>query len=396
MKRLINLFVIILILSTAGLFFNSRYHIFKGFALTESKSIVKDTYYCPMHPDFTSNKPGSCAICGMTLVKKDKNAERNISAKQDRKILYYRNPMNPQVTSPVPMKDQMGMDYVTVYEEEKTSAESGVYISPEKQQLIGVKKEKVQKRRLTNQILTVGRVAYDPALFVAQEEYLQALRTKDKIGESSLTLIKEQAESLAEASKKKLTLLGMSEQEIEDLAKKGKPQGSLYLPVEEDTVWVYITIYESDIGLVKEGLPVEIEATAFPGETFKGKVVAITPVLDPMTRSIQVRAVVDNVQHKLKPDMFVNVRIDVDLGEKLAVSQEAVIDTGERQIVFAAKPNGYFQSREIKLGNKVQDFYEVLSGLSEGEEVVSSGNFFVDSESRLKSVINAEEHKHSQ
>ena len=115
----------------------------------------------------------------MSLVKKtaaEAPAGEPKAGQGGKKILYYRNPMNPQITSPVPMKDEMGMDYVPVYEEQTPQAHPGVYISPQKQQLIGVKKGKVRMRQLSGQILTVGRVAYDPALFVAQQEYLQTLR----------------------------------------------------------------------------------------------------------------------------------------------------------------------------------------------------------------------------
>ena len=121
---------------------------------------------------------------------------------EQKKILYYRNPMNPQITSPVPMKDSMGMDYAAVYEEGKTErADSGVYISPKNQQLVGVKKELVQKRKLTRQVITVGKVAYDPDLYVAQQEYLQAQKTKEALQDAQVS-IKEQMVSLQEAAEK--------------------------------------------------------------------------------------------------------------------------------------------------------------------------------------------------
>ena len=110
---------------------------------------AKDLYYCPMHPNFTSDKPGDCKICGMSLVKRQTENQPAVgqpAEKGKKKLLYYRNPMTPSMTSPVPMKDQMGMDYVPVYEEEKTQeAAGGVYISSQKQQLIGVKKQKIEK-----------------------------------------------------------------------------------------------------------------------------------------------------------------------------------------------------------------------------------------------------------
>jgi Cu(I)/Ag(I) efflux system membrane fusion protein len=285
------------------------------------------------------------------------------------------------------------MDYVAVYEEEATAG-AGVYISPEKQQLIGITKEKIQKRQLTHQILTIGRVAYDPGLYVAQEEYLQAVKTMDELSGSS---IKEQASALLEAAERKLLLMGMSKAEIEELVKLDKPQANLYLPTTEKTAWVYITIYEYEIGLITEGLPVEIEAIAFPGETFNGKIIAITPVLDSMTRSIQIRAEVDNPDNKLKPEMFVNARINVDLGEKLAVPETAVLDTGTRKIVYLAREGDMLEQREVILGQKAEGYFEVLKGLSEGDVVVTSGNFLVDSESKLKGAISSgEEDKQGQ
>ncbi len=349
---------------------------------------TKDLYYCPMHPNFTSDKPGECAICGMTLVKRQTSNQPVVgkSAESEKKILYYRNPMNPAVTSPVPMKDQMGMDYVPVYEEEQTPQAAGsVYISSQKQQLIGVKKQKIEKRRLAGQILTVGVVAYDPDLFVAQEEYLQTIQTQ-KAMQSSNFDTKEQLDPLVKAAKRKLLLFGMSEAEIAELEKKGKPQQYLYLP-EEGNVWVYITIYEYETAFIKEALPVQVETVAYPGRVFEGSVVSIAPIVDKTVRTLKVRALVKDPENKLKPEMYVDVKILYDLGEKLAVPEGAVMDSGTRKIVYIAEPNGYFEPKEVKLGPKIQGFYEVLQGLTENQTVVTSGNFLVDSESKLNAVL---------
>ena len=391
-------FVVASLLLAMTLFYGISYAQHEGHmnGRNAEAEIAKPVYYCPMHPDFTSDKPGSCAICGMTLVKKEKEQESLLGSNAAKKIIYYRNPMNPEVTSPAPMKDSMGMDYVPVYDEETVGIGTGIHMSQEKQQMIGVKKEKVEKRKLTHEVLTVGKVAYDPGLFVAQQEYLQALSTKEKINGSNLLSVKSQTDSLVNASRKKLLLLGMNEQEISDLAKKAKPQENLYLPGDEDKIWIYITIYEYEIGLIKEGQAVELDSVAFPGEIFKGTITAITPVLDSVTRSVQARAEVDNPGHKLKPQMFVNAKIEVDLGEKLAVSTDAVLDTGTRKIVYVVKEDDILQQREVNVGQTADGFYEVLSGLSEGEVVVTSGNFLVDSESKLKSAIQGAEHKHGQ
>ncbi|MDP3786800.1 MAG: efflux RND transporter periplasmic adaptor subunit [Candidatus Omnitrophota bacterium] len=381
-KIIIVILFVILVLLLTGLIFG-RGHIFrKHTAESGSQDLAKDVYFCPMHPDFTSDKPGSCAICGMNLVKKETQERKPKADKKN--ILYYRNPMNPEATSPVPMKDSMGMDYVPVYEEEAGGEATGVYIAPEKQQLIGVTKEKVGKRRLTHQIVTVGEIAYDPDLYVAQEEYVQALKIATATKNSVLTSVAEQSNSLLKASGKKLSLLGMSKTQIEELAERGTAQENLYLPTDSDSIWVYITIYEYEIGLISEGIPVEIDVVAFPGEVFKGEIAAITPVLNAQTRAIKVRAEIGNPEHKLKPQMFVNARINIDLGEKLAVPETAVIDTGMRKIVYVVKQDDTFEQRDVTLGQKALGYFEVLEGLKEGDIAVTSGNFLVDSESKLK------------
>jgi Cu(I)/Ag(I) efflux system membrane fusion protein len=327
----------------------------------------------------------------MSLVKREAAppAGEKPTKAGERKLLYYRNPMNAAVTSPVPMKDQMGMDYVPVYEEEqaKTGAEA-VYISPEKQQLIGVKKGRVEKRKLSGQILTVGRVAYDPSLFTAQQEYLQAFKSSRTIHKDE-GYIDEQSGALAKSMKQKLLVMGMSEDEITELEKQSKPQQNLYLPTSEDTnVWVYVTIYEYEAELVKAGTPVEVRAIAYPGLSFEGSIISVTPILEAATRTLKVRALVDNTENKLKLEMFVNVVIKYDLGDKLAVPEEAVMHAGTRDIVFVTGTNGHFESRVVKLGNKAGDYYEVLDGLAENEEVVTSGNFLIDSESKLNAGFN--------
>ena len=343
----------------------------------------KVTYHCPMHPTYTSDKQGDCPICGMKLVKvednsSDKTAEIRAETKKERKLLYYRNPMNPQATSPVPMKDSMGMDYVPVYEEEASAALSGgsaVVISPERQQMIGVKTEKVKVMNLTKDVRASGKIAYDIELAVAQEEFIQVLNAEDMDTDRSLT----------NAARNKLKLLGMSEEQIAALEKSRKAETNLYLPGDGEHVWTYINVYEYEIASIKIGDSVDINAVAYPGEKFTGKVVSISPVLDPATRTNQVRVEAPNPDNKLKPEMYVNALIKETLGLKLAVPESAVLDTGLRKIVYLSKENSVFESREVTLGPKAGNYYVVLSGLKEGDVVVTSGNFLVDSESKLKS-----------
>ncbi|MBI5417609.1 efflux RND transporter periplasmic adaptor subunit [Candidatus Poribacteria bacterium] len=397
----------------------------------EHAQTTKDElFYCPMHPGFVSNKPGECSICGMKLVKKEEaekieketdtvekicilhtcemaKCEMKITGDikncpfcgkhitKGEKILYYADPDNSEHTANTSQKNEQGKKYVPVYEEAKNkNISKDVNISLEKQQLIGIKKDKIQERILTKTINTVGKIAYDPDLFVAQQEYLQVLKAQENTQNASIEFIKEQTKSLVNAAKQKLLLSGMNEKQIEELAELGKAQKNLYLPTLGETAWVYITIYEYEIGLVKEGQLVEIESVAYPGKIFEGKVASTSPILDPNTRSLKIRAEVKNPGNLLKPDMYVNAKIKINLGKKLAIPEEAVMDTGERKIVFIAKPKGYFESRDVKLGQKAGGYYEVINGVSNGEIAVTSGNFFIDSETRLKSAVSGEAHKH--
>jgi hypothetical protein len=199
-----------------------------------------EVYYCTMHPQVTSDKPGKCPICHMDLVIRPAAPAAAAAPAGQRKVLYYRNPMNPEATSPVPMKDSMGMDYIAVYEATPASAQGSFYIDPQKQQLSGIRTGKVEKRRLAGTIETVGRVAYDADLYVTQEEYLQARKSG--------------SQAFADAARRKLLLQGMGEAEIRLLEKQGKPEEGLYLPGTKDkTVWVYATVYEYQAALVKEG-----------------------------------------------------------------------------------------------------------------------------------------------
>lgn len=445
-KKFFIIIICLALLSSAFLFFGlsgcGRSH-----NDNQGTSSQKALYRCPMHPAYTSDKPGDCPICGMKLVKTQsantpkaaneksleevciehmctmKNCAMNVKTHMKpgeriicpvcgevistsngkvveiaqtaavvpskSKILYYRNPMNPQATSPVPMKDSMGMDYIPVYEEEKgaqgAAAGPAITISPEKQQLIGVKTEAVKRMELAKVIRASGKIAYDPELVITQEEFIQALKNEENVKDSPLQDVIERAKSLTEAARSKLKLLGMSDDQIAGLEKTKKAQTNLYLPGQGENVWAYISIYEYEIGLVHPGDMVEIEAVAYPGQIFPGKVVAINPVLDSATRTNQVRVEVANPENKLKPEMFINAKIKINIGEKLAVPESAVLDTGLRKIVYLLKGESVLESAEVTVGQKADGYYEVLGGLNEGDTVVTSGNFLVDSESKLKS-----------
>jgi Cu(I)/Ag(I) efflux system membrane fusion protein len=292
-------------------------------------------------------------------------------------------------------------DYITTSSGNIIPAEAGahpagptVMISAEKQQLIGVTTAPVQKRHLSTTIRASGKIAFDPGLFVTQEEFIQALNNEDALKDSPLSDARERAKSLAAAARRKLTLLGMDEDQIAGLAKSRTPDRGLYLPLAGDRVWAYLAIYEYEIGLVKKGAAVELSAVAYPGGKFPGTVASINPVLDPMTRTNQVRVEVANPDNKLKPEMYVNAELFVDLGEKPAVPMTAVMDTGVRKIVYLSRGGGVLEAREIRVGRSAGGYYEIMEGLAPGDFVVTSGNFLIDAESRLKAAQEGTGHHH--
>ncbi len=392
-------------------------------------------YHCPMHPSYKSHKPGDCPICGMTLVP-DENAAQPSSLAADvtgKKIcilhkctmancrmeltmkpgetvtcpvcgthtapaadklgkpLYWRNPMNPSATSPVPMKDSMGMDYIPVYAEETSSSavagQASMVISEEKRRLIGMKSETVARRRLKFTIRASGTVASDPELYNAIAEHHSAMVAREKVKDSPWPDVHERAEALLKASVLRLRQLGLTEEQIRSFTGKEAMPENLLLAGSGGSVWVYAQIYEYEIAAVKPGLEAEITTNAYPGRTFRGTVRSIAPNISPETRSLRVRVEVPNPQNLLKLEMFVNAAIKVDLGMKLALPEAALLDSGERKLAFVELGEGRIEPREVRVGAVADGYYELLSGVKEGEKIVTTANFLIDSESRLKGAV---------
>ncbi len=345
----------------------------------------KELYRCSMHPAITSDKPGTCPICQMKLEKIEDDAGH-----QEGKILFYRHPMRPEITSKTPAKDEMGMDYIPIYEDAASAAgesapvqgRASFTLSGEKQQLIGVTTTQVEVRILSYDVRASGRVAFDPELYTAIEEYRQAAISQSQMTDAGM---KEQASELIASARTKLRLMGLSDAQIRTLGSAKTNPMSLLLP--KGAVWVYAEVFEYEVAGLKSGLSVEVDAPSIPGKSFSGKVASISPIVNSPTRTVRVRASVPDPQGLLRPDTFVNVKIKVDLGQKLAVPENSVLHSGDRQYVFIAKEKGRFEPRAIRTGLKARDYYEVLSGLEEGETVVTAANFLIDSESRLRGVL---------
>lgn len=295
-------------------------------------------YTCPMHPQIHKDHPGQCPICGMTLVP------------------VYSSPPTPPL---------------------KKGGEGGISISPDRQQLIGVKTTKAEKKPAMREIRTTGRVAFDPDLAVAQREYLEIVQN---------------VPSLKDAARSNLRLKGMSEEEIRELdRRRGEPgvrpyATSLYLPSPTDPVWIYATLFQDEMDLVKSGDAAAISLPSDSSVTWEGTVKSIDPVVDAATRSVRARILVTTGTATLRPDTFVNVTLKSDLGEALVVPSSAILDTGERKVVFV-RTGDRFETRDVSVGPKLGDNAVIKSGVSEGEEVVSGAAFLVDSESQLKAAM---------
>ena len=255
---------------------------------------------------------------------------------------------------------------------------------------------------------------YSPELVSTQEEYLIALKARRDLKKSPFPEVAGSGDSLAESAKRRLKLWDITDEQIKTLEESGQskktltlyspfsgfvleknaykgmnvmPGMALFKLADLSVVWLIADIYEYELPFVRLGQQAAVQLSYLPGETFTGKAIYIYPSLNPETRTAKVRFEFPNPHGKLKPEMYANVEIKIRLGQKLAIPEGAVINTGIRQMVVVDKGSGYFEPREIKVGSKVDDYYEVIKGLKAGERVVTSANFLIDSESKLKEAM---------
>ena len=371
--------------------------------------------------------------------------------KREKKILFYRSPMNPSVTSPVPKKDEMGMDYVPVYEGGgKSSEPSGtVRIDPVVEQNIGVRTGTAAVRDLSRIIRTYGRVSYDedtiysiyprfqgwldrvyvskagdnvtegqvlatiysPDLVATQQEYLLAVKGRKHLADADIDLIRRDSEALVKSARTRLKLFGVSQAEISRLERTGRsvtslamrssitgtvlkvnareggfvtPSTELYRVSDLSRVYVLAEVYDTDFPWIKRDDETKVSFAAGPGRSIRGRVQFIYPYEDKRKRTVQVRMVFENRDGLLKPGMFVNCEIEASPRQVLAVPSEAIIRSGIRQIVFVKKGPGRYEPRRVESGVESGGFTEIISGLTAGEEVVTSAQFLIDSESKLR------------
>jgi Cu(I)/Ag(I) efflux system membrane fusion protein len=349
-----------------------------------------------------------------------------------RKILYYRNPMGLPDTSPVPRKDSMGMDYLPVYEGE---AEDGntVKISPGKVQRTGVRTERAERRVVSRPVRVPGTVTLDERRVTvvatrsdAYVDHVENVTTGDRVrkGQPLVHVYSPEINAAAaqlianpgfDGARRRLQNLNVSEEVINEMERTRKvpmaitwsaPRDGLVLQrtaVEGmkaaagdtlfrigdiSTIWVLAEVPEYDLGSVKVGQPVGVRMRSLPGRDFVGKVGLIYPQVNTQTRTTRVRIELPNPDGVLLPDMYADVEIGTGATKPVvAVPNDAVIDTGARQVVLVDKGEGRFEPREVKVGARGEGYTEIREGVQAGEQVVTAANFLIDAESNLKAAL---------
>ena len=401
-------------------------------------------------------------------------SRRSTPVAAGRRVLYYVDPMHPAYTSDKPgVAPDCGMTLEPVYADDAPAGTGGAAppanappgafrIPPERQQLIGVKFATVEQGGTSRSIRTVGKVTFDetrvahvhtridgwiekvfvdftgdivkagqpmltiysPEMLASQQELLLARRARDLMQANPLASAAEHGESLFEAAKRRLQLWDLSDDQIQQVLSTGQPirsitvhapmggfvterkafpnqkvtpDSDLYTITDLSRIWIMADVFESDITSIKQGDSAYVIFPNGGAPSITAKVNYIQPQVDPMTRTLKVRLDANNPGMRMKPDMFVNVEFGIATASRLTVPAGAVLDTGDRQTVFVELGDGYLEPRQVVVGERFGDRVTITRGLSAGERVVSSGTFLIDSESQLKAAasgMGAPQHQH--
>ena len=414
---------------------------------------------CEEHPQIRESEPGECPIDGRPLVPA-KPEMAGMEKGGDREILFYRNPMDPSITSPVPRKDEMGMDYVPVYADEvqgegQQALSDGpvVSIQPVVIQNMNVQTAPVERRTVAREIRTVGYLEYDqqkmvsvttkysgfiekvyvnykgqpvrkgeplfeiysPELVQTEQELLSAVEYSRRMADAPEEA-RERAASLVEAARQRLAYWDITPEQVERVEETGqvhrtltvtapasgvvmmrmpglegmaaKPGMELFHIADLSSLWLNVEVFEDQLAWVREGSIADVTLSYFPGEHFTGRVRYIEPEVSEKTRTVSLMLEVPNRNGKLKSGMYATVVFRPPAAENaVAVPSQAVLRTGERNVVIVALGSGRFAPREVTLGVSGEGYVQVLDGLSGDETIVTSSQFLIDSESNLKAAI---------
>ncbi len=414
-------FLLIVLASAAGGGWYAWRHQGHDHSAGEKPAQGKQLYTCSMHPFIVKDKPGSCPICGMELIKK---------------LDGFDSAQPPGSGSTQPSREQVEML-------------GQVSLSPIQRVMANVATVAAKQTSLDKEINAVGIVQYDqsrqakvtawiagridkllvnsvgavvtrdkpvaeiysPDLLSTQQEYLLAVSSREQLKGSTIPSIAGSGEGLVASAKQRLMLFGVKESQIAELEKAGKPTIRLpiYTPlagvviekmVQEgqyvntgevlfsiadlSRVWVEIEVFENEVPYVRVGQQVEIRSSGDQHIAVHGRIGFVYPFHDPKSHTVKARVELANSGGMLKPDMFVNAIIRVPLVTGIVIPVTAVIDTGKRQVVWVETAPGTFQPRDVRVGERVDDKLQILSGLKPGDKVAVSGGYLIDSESQLK------------
>jgi RND family efflux transporter MFP subunit len=401
-----------------------------------SKDSNIDYWTCTMHPSVHAAQPGKCPICSMDLVpvmKKNSGASPSASAAPSGGTMQgmpgmpgmqggnqMNEPQTHEFVVPVGRQQQIGVIYAKVERKPlRHTIRSVGLVVPDKGrnwQFVSRVDGYVQKLHVTAPGEIVEKDApllsiYSPDLLTSEREFVELLRMRD---EAKSKAARETPERLIESAKRRLQLWNVTAAQIAELEGTRRATDTLTLlspfrgvvqsvPVEQgksvkvgdmlvevadlSLVWIWAEFYENELSMLQAGQKIAVTAKSYPDEKFDGTIALINPFLDETKRTAKVRIDIPNADFKLRPGMYVNAELTMNMGEALTVPVSAVMPTGMRNVVFVDKGEGKLEPRIVKLGAKYDDIYEVQSGLQENERVIASANFLIDAESKVQGAL---------
>ena len=405
-------------------------------------------YYCPMHPTYTSDRPGDCPICNMRLVRRE---SADATAHGGPAGMAGASPHAGTEAATTPGSPVPGSAAATL-PGPAVPGMGAVTLDDRGRELAGIQTAVATRDSVARSVRTVGTVVadetrvrhihtriegyveklyvasigqfvrsgepilaiYSPELLASQEEFLRAREAAARFSASSIPEVRQGAESLVQAARRRLELFEVPESFIVDLERRGTaqpvvtlvaqvsgyvtskdvseghavtPGDALYTVTDLSHVWVEADFYENEARLVRQGQTATLSLPYAGTRAFTGRVSYVYPYLEPVTRTLKVRLEFPNPDLQLKPAMYVDVTLAIEAPPAVVIPASAVLDSGERQVVFVETAANHFEPRAVMLGLRSAEKVEVLAGVQEGEHVVVRANFLLDSESRLRGAL---------